>query len=312
VTRTRIIVPGATTAITRRTTHRKLLLTPFTELIERAWLDFLGRAQEKYGVLLHHGTLQGNHGHTTVTPTKDNLPEFLRYLHRAMARFVQELLLEHGYDAPSCVWDERPTHLMRCVDAGAALAWILYCHLNPVAAGLVERAQAYPGFLSDLGLLKGGLIVVERPPLYVGEDEPREVATRFSPVPMLARSFGGDLEGAAGGGGGRRRGGGAAERGRVGEARRQTAPRDPARLGSGPGRALARPSCAPLGPGFHRQRKRAPEKTPNRTSRARPEAPNADRRTRPIGVAAALAADIPRSHRLRLSWAGLADRANTK
>ena len=34
----RIIVPGATTAITRRTTHRKLLFTPFDPLVSQGWL----------------------------------------------------------------------------------------------------------------------------------------------------------------------------------------------------------------------------------------------------------------------------------
>jgi hypothetical protein len=195
VTRARMIVPGATVAVTRRTTHRKLLFTPFDEVVQQGWLYALGRAQEEHDVLLHHGTQQGNHTHTTVTPTEDNLPEFLRSVHRETARFTQETLLEHGYDAPSCVWDERPTHLMRCVDAGATTGWVLYSHLNPVSAGLVERVDDYPGFVSDLGLLKVGVIVVKRPPIYFGKDQPEEVRLRFSPVPMLARAFHGDLDG---------------------------------------------------------------------------------------------------------------------
>lgn len=195
VTRPRIIVPGATMALTRRNTHRKLLWTPFATVVHQGWMYALARAQQEHDVLLHHGILQSNHAHLTVTPKKANLPEFLRYLHRESARFLQEALLAHGYDAPSCVWDERPTHVMRCLDAGAALAWILYSHLNPVAAGLVERVEDYPGFVSDLGLLKGGVIVVERPPMYFSKDQPSEVALRFAPVPMLARAFGGDSDG---------------------------------------------------------------------------------------------------------------------
>jgi hypothetical protein len=87
----RIIVPGATTAITRRITHRKLLFAPFDPLVSQGWLYAMGRAQEEYDVLLHHGTQQGNHVHCTATRNKDNLPEFLRYVHRETVRTVASM-----------------------------------------------------------------------------------------------------------------------------------------------------------------------------------------------------------------------------
>lgn len=86
MTRPRIIVPGATMALTRRTTHRKRLWTPFAKVGHQGWMYALARAQEKHEVLLHHGILQSNHAHTTVMPKEANLPEFLRYLHRESAR----------------------------------------------------------------------------------------------------------------------------------------------------------------------------------------------------------------------------------
>jgi hypothetical protein len=84
---------------------------------------------------------------------------------------------------------------MRLLDVGAQLQWLVYSHLNCVNAGLVERVQEYPGFVSDLGLLKGGVITVKRPPLYFSKESPAEIELRFTPPPDLERAFAGELDG---------------------------------------------------------------------------------------------------------------------
>ena len=188
----RIVVANGTYAITRRTSFRKLLWTPSSPVVHQGYLYALALAQQKTGVQIHHGQLLPTHEHLTVTPTCDNLPDFFRALHRESARYLQELLLASGYDAPESVWDKRQTHAMRLVDAGAQAAWMLYAHTNCVAAGLVERVEDYPGFASDLGWLKGGGTAVKKPDLYYGKDGPEEVELLSTPSSLLHRAFDGD------------------------------------------------------------------------------------------------------------------------
>ncbi|MCA9606745.1 MAG: hypothetical protein KC619_14165 [Myxococcales bacterium] len=196
MTRARICVPRGTIAITRRTVERKLLWTPSDARVEQCLLYALAAAQERERLEVHHGCLMPNHGHWIWTPGHEtNLGEALRFFHRESARARQEDLLARGYDAPQQIWDRRSTHVMHLLDSGAVLEQILYQHLNPPKAGLVERTCDYPGFVSPLSLLKGGTIVVPKPDVYFGEDQPAERELVLTPPPELVRLFGSDLEG---------------------------------------------------------------------------------------------------------------------
>ena len=113
MTAPRIIVAGATMAITRRTTMRKAFLGPWHPLVEQCWLHALADAQRQTGVAVHHSTLVLSHHHTDVTPCEENLPEFLRRFHRDLSCSLHELLAKEGYDGPRELFDDRPTHLMR-------------------------------------------------------------------------------------------------------------------------------------------------------------------------------------------------------
>ena len=190
----RIVVAGATTAITRRTVLRKMLWVPSDDLVHDGYLYALALAQTKFDVRVHHGQGMATHWHTCVTAMQANLPEFLRLVHRESARFRQEQLRAYGYDAPEVIWDGRRTHCMRLVDAGAQLAWLLYEQLNCVAAGLVERVEDYPGWAPDFSLMKGRVVAVKRPALYFGKHQPEEIELKFSAPPVLAQAFGGDLD----------------------------------------------------------------------------------------------------------------------
>lgn len=192
MTSVRIVVAGGTVAVTRRTMFRKLFWTPSSPLVHQGYLYALADAQQKYGVEVHHGALMPTHAHLSLTPREANLPLVLRHLHRETARFCQAHMLAHGYDAPDNVWDKRSTNVMRLLGSGAQLEWLLYSHLNPVAAGLVERVEQYPGWASDLGLLKGGVVGVKKPPLYYGKRKSGELPLTFTPLPALGRAFDGD------------------------------------------------------------------------------------------------------------------------
>ena len=194
MTSARIIVRGATTALTRRTTLRKAWLAPWHPLMRDIHLYSLADAQRHTDVAVHHTTRVVTHHHTTVTPSKDNLPELTRRFHRDVSCAVHTLLCRERYDAPRNLFDDRPTHQMRLVDAAAQAGHLVYEHLNCVAAGLVARPEHMPQYDFDFGLWKTGYLEVERPPVFFGSDRPRRLRLYLTPPPELYRAFGGDLD----------------------------------------------------------------------------------------------------------------------
>lgn len=190
----RIVVSGATLAIVRRCTMRKAFLAPWHPLVSEGWLYSLAWAQLKTQVAVHYSNLVVSHHHTDITLTKPNLGDFLQLLHRDMSCFTNTLLADQRYDAPREVFDDRATHAMRPLDAGAQMRQLVYDRLNCVAAGLVQRPEHMPGSVLDFDCWKRGSVVVKRPPLYFDPDErPAELELELTPPPLLMRAFDGDL-----------------------------------------------------------------------------------------------------------------------
>jgi hypothetical protein len=65
----RIVVAGATTALTRRTTLRKAFLAPWHPMVADCWLYSLADAQRETGVAVHFSGLFITHHHTDVGGT---------------------------------------------------------------------------------------------------------------------------------------------------------------------------------------------------------------------------------------------------
>jgi hypothetical protein len=194
MTAPRAIVAGATTAITRRTTLRKAFLAPWHPGVEQAFHYALADAQRRTGVAVHHATLVLTHHHLSVTPERDNLPEFLRLLHHDVSCALNTLLARERYDQPGELFDDRSTHLMRLLDAPAQSTTLLYEHLNVVAAGLVERPEHMPGRCLDFGLWRSGYIEVRRPDFYFSRDRPEVLRLHLTPPPLLLLAFDGDVD----------------------------------------------------------------------------------------------------------------------
>ena len=194
VTAPRIIVAGATTAVTRRCTMRKAFLGPWHPGVEQAWLYSLALAQQHTGVAIHHGVRVVNHHHLTVTPEHDNLPRFLAIAHHELSCAINTLLAWERYDQPGELFDGRATHLMRLGDDAAQSTQLLYEYLNPVAAGLVRHPEHMPGLTLDFDLwLRGGLDV-ERPAFYFSDKQPPVLRLHVTPPPLLYLAFGGDMD----------------------------------------------------------------------------------------------------------------------
>lgn len=193
VTAPRIVVPGATTAITRRTTLRKAFLGPWHPLVSDCWLYALADAQRHTDVAVHHSTLVVSHHHTSVTPAHANLPEFTRRFHRDLSCALHALLCQHRYDAPRELFDDRQAHMMRLLDPAAQAGHLVYERLNPVAAGLVRHPDDMPGCVLDFRRWKTGYVEVERPPVYFDSTRPDRLRLYLTPPPLLYQVFEEDL-----------------------------------------------------------------------------------------------------------------------
>jgi hypothetical protein len=194
VTAPRIIVPGATTAITRRATLRKAFLAPWHPGVEQAWLYSLALAQKHTGVAIHHATRVITHNHLTVTPERDNLPCFTRMFHHELSCALNTLLAQQRYDQPGELFDGRATHMMRLCDDAAQSTQLIYEYLNPVAAGLVSRPEHMPGFVFDFELWRKGYLDVRRPDFYFSDSQPELLRLEVTPPPLLYLAFEGELD----------------------------------------------------------------------------------------------------------------------
>jgi hypothetical protein len=163
-------------------------------MVEQIWLYALADAQRETDVDVHFSGMYVTHHHTDVTPSSNNLPEFTRRFHRDLSCGLHTLLCEHKYDAPRELFDDRPTHWTRLLDAPAQASRLVYDVINAVSAGLVARPEDMPMRFLDFGLWKTGYIEVERPPLYFEETRPEVLRLRLTPPPLLYRAFGGDLD----------------------------------------------------------------------------------------------------------------------
>ncbi len=195
VTAPRIVVKGATLALTRRTTFRKAFLAPWHPLVEQCWLYALADAQRVTDVAVHHGVRVITHHHLSVTLPRQSLADFLQRFHRDVSCAINTLLAHERYDAPRHVFDKRSSHAMRLLDAEAQASHLVYEHLNPVAAGLVARPEQMPGTVLDFGHWRSWRRCrVRRPDVYFEDSRPEELWLSLTPPPLLYQAFDGDLD----------------------------------------------------------------------------------------------------------------------
>ena len=105
MTRRRIIEPGTTWALSRRTTRRHFLLNPDqSRQLEQNYWYCLGLAAQRFGVVVHAGCLMSTHSHEVVTDVQGVLPRFLQEFHRLLALTTKAF---RGW--PGEVFDKRST-----------------------------------------------------------------------------------------------------------------------------------------------------------------------------------------------------------
>jgi REP element-mobilizing transposase RayT len=152
----RCILPGATYLITRRCSERRFFLRPSRALNELL-LFVLAVAAGRFGIQLHAFCVLSNHYHLVLTDVRGTLPEFQRLVDSFVARAVNAAIGHAG-----SFWDRESYSAIPLETAGDVLAKIVYVLSNPVAAGLVRNASAWPGAWSDPRQV-GAPLRVERP-----------------------------------------------------------------------------------------------------------------------------------------------------
>jgi len=139
MTQPRLVVPGDTLMITRRTLRRHHLFRP-DSAIRQFYLYALALCARQFGILVHATTLMSTHEHLIVTDPQGRYPEFLRRLHRLVSLGTKVL---RKWEGPT--WDPEQTSVVRLLTEQALIEKLSYVMANPVKAGLVRHARDWPG-----------------------------------------------------------------------------------------------------------------------------------------------------------------------
>jgi putative transposase len=85
MTAPRQIIAGRTYLVTRRCTQRRFLLRP-SPIVNKIISYCLAVAAQRYGVRLHVVMFLSNHYHLVLTDVRGELPKFMEWLNRYIAR----------------------------------------------------------------------------------------------------------------------------------------------------------------------------------------------------------------------------------
>ncbi|MDB5869638.1 MAG: hypothetical protein JWP96_1970 [Polaromonas sp.] len=133
----RLTVPGYPHHIIQRGNNRQAIFSSTADY--QMLLALLDENAQKFGVALHAYVLMGNHFHLLATPaTADGLPQMMQAVGRRYVRYFNDLQGRSG-----TLWEGRYRSTLIDTDR-YLLACMAYIDLNPVRAGLVKEAAAYP------------------------------------------------------------------------------------------------------------------------------------------------------------------------
>jgi putative transposase len=174
-----------TVMLTRRVLRRTHLLRPDAEL-NNLYLYVLAVISARFAILVHSASLMSDHEHLTLTDAQGLLPCFTREFHRLVALGIKCLRQWDG-----AVWDHEKPSVVELRTPQAVLEKIAYCIANPVAAGLVKKANQWPGINTRPEDLGRRSITVKRPDFFFDQNNPQWPATatlELTMPPNLDRS----------------------------------------------------------------------------------------------------------------------------
>ncbi|RAL20615.1 hypothetical protein DL240_16420 [Lujinxingia litoralis] len=174
MTRPRRHLKDQVVMLTRRCFERRFFLRPDTTINAIAAYEF-ARAGQRHGVAIHAVMVMSNHPHLIVTDARGRRSDFMRDALSGIARARNADLGRRSY-----FWDDRPYCDTVLLERQAQERKLLYTWLNPVRAGLVERAEDWPGF-KILPRDWGKPVKVPRPGAFYGRRSPEFI--EFTPQP---------------------------------------------------------------------------------------------------------------------------------
>ncbi len=185
MTQPRVITPGATHFVTRRTIRRHHLFAPDPQ-VRQIFLYSLAVAAARHSIFVHLVMLMSTHEHLVLTDSHGQLPAFLQFFHRLASLGTKAL---RKWEGP--VWDHEKTSVVELLTPHAVVEKIAYGIANPVAAGLVRQAQDWPGIKVRVDELGNAVWRIQRPSLFFDSENelwPDEVELQIT-LPPAASAF---------------------------------------------------------------------------------------------------------------------------
>ena len=133
----RLTLPGYPHHIIQRGNNRQAIFSSVADF--QMLLSLLDENAQKFGVAVHAYVLMDNHFHLLATPaTAEGLPRMMQAVGRRYVRYFNDRQGRTG-----TLWEGRYRSTVIDTDR-YLLACMAYIDLNPVRAGLVREAAAYP------------------------------------------------------------------------------------------------------------------------------------------------------------------------
>lgn len=167
--------------VTRRCTQRQHLLRPDAETVN-AFIYCLAVAAQKYEVTLLGFIQMSNHLHDVGFDPGAQLPAFYEHFHKLLAKCM---------NASRGRWENffssHRVNVVRLEDVEDIIDRLVYVITNPVTAGLVERAESWPGASGYRALITGEPLRATRPRHFFAEDGamPEQVELYVTIPPQL-------------------------------------------------------------------------------------------------------------------------------
>ena len=167
-------IAGQVALLTRRCSERRYFLRPDAYINEVAAFE-VGKAATNHGQEIYGAMAMSNHVHFAVGDTTGERSKFMQSSMSGIARARNCDLERSGH-----FWEPGSYGDTVLLDRDAIERKLLYIWLNPVQAGLVARAEDWPGFMI-LPRHWGQTIRIEKPGKFYGRANPDVV--EFIPQP---------------------------------------------------------------------------------------------------------------------------------
>ena len=131
----RITYPGAIYHIINRGSRRDKIFKRIKD--KKQFLSRLLEVKEKYGVIIHAYCIMDNHYHLLVETPNANISSFMKILQGGYANWFKA-----KYNQIGPLFQSRYKSVL-VEDEAYLITLSAYIHLNPVRAGIIERAEKY-------------------------------------------------------------------------------------------------------------------------------------------------------------------------